>query len=142
MFVYDTRIGYVYFDQYGFSRFVDRYVPADQMDIRKSCVALADDLYRFFVGRYRLSGEWNIADCAAIDIHLDVETNVFQYALFRDAAHEASRTGVIDHAPGLPKRKMEEMIETFPFRYNEVIRIVFREVGLKAFRAGCCSTTP
>ena len=99
MFVYDTRIGYVYFDQYGFSRFVDRYVPADQMDIRKSCVALADDLYRFFVGRYRLCGEWNIADCAAIDIHLDVETNVFQYALFRDAAHEASRTGVIDHAP-------------------------------------------
>ena len=90
---------HVYFDQYGFSRFVDRYVPADQMDIRKSCVALADDLYRFFVGRYRLSGEWNIADCAAIDIHLDVETNVFQYALFRDAAHEASRTGVIDHAP-------------------------------------------
>lgn len=44
--------------------------------------------------------------------------------------------------PGLPKRKMEEMIETFPFRYNEVIRIVFREVGLKTFRAGCCSTTP
>lgn len=99
MFVYDTRIGYVYFDQYGFSRFVDRYVPADQVDIRKPCVALSYDLYRFFVGRYRLSGEWNIVGCAAIGIHLDVETNVFQHTLFRDAAHEATRTGVVDHAP-------------------------------------------